>query len=180
MDGLAGHLVGVGVVIHPLVVFVGADGVVYFPLLPVGMAQQQGIIEPGALQNRLRAALGEDRMILGDLHVDHDGPGHGGGDMVLLIPEEGTHGAAGEHIGDVVIRAGVEASILAFPGIKSALPAILFCLFQRAGQRLDAVAHHGAGHLRLGVEEIVQNEHFAVPEDRPLVGLAGKSPGRDG
>ena len=178
-EGLPGHAVGIGVVVDPLVVLIRADHIQNFPAVTGGAPDQQGVIEPCALQHRPRAALDQQAVVPGGERIEHHRPGHGGGNMDLLIPEEGPHGTLGEHVRHVVVGAGVKAALLALPGVKRTLPAIGFCLLQGPGQSLNAVAHHGPGHLGLGIQEVVQDEHFAVPEDSPLIGLSGEAPSGD-
>ena len=100
--------------------------------------------------------------------------------MNLLIPEVGAHGAVGEHVHHVEIGAALLAAFLAFPGVKRPPKAVFRRLFPRPVQGFDAVAQKGFGDFRLGVHEHGKEEHFRIPEDGPLVGLAGKPPGRNG
>ena len=100
--------------------------------------------------------------------------------MYLPVPEVGAHRPPRKDVRHIVIRAGIIAAFLTFPGIKGSAQAIFPRFGARAIQGIDAVAHQRLGDFRQGGQIEIEHEHLCIPEYGAFVGLAGKTARRDG
>ena len=183
LEGLAdvpgGHVVGEGVVVHMLLVLVGADHVVDVQPAVVALLQAAGP-ELAGVEDQLIAAAVHEVLVAGGLIVFPGAVGDVGGDVLLDEAGPDLGGQAGDDVGRAPDRghlAVVDPGGL--PGELGALVVVGGGLFVGAGQAEPAVLLQAAGDGGVAVDEVGQDEHLGVPEGVALVPLAGQALGAD-
>ena len=177
---VGGHVVGVGVVVHMLLVFVGADDVGIFVAVMLRLPFRPAGPEAGRVDDDFIAIAIQEILIAGGPEVLLHRKGNIHRDVQLQNARPNFGGLAGDHVRCAPERRDLAVVLpCGFPRIHRTLAAVFGGFFPGTGQRVVAVFQQSAGRFGLGEQEIGENENFRIPEGMALVAFAAETLGPD-
>jgi len=176
LDVPAREDIGVGVVVHALMVLVGTHHEADVVPAIVSQRRARGP-EARRLEQHLDAHRGHEDIVGGGLPVLPHAPRDVGRDVVLHEPaEDGDHLAVRP---DAVGRRGLHALVGGLPRVQRPAVAHVARLLASPGEVAVAVGQQRARRLRMGVDEEGEHEDLRVPEHVQEVAHAAQAAGAD-
>src|SRR5215469_12832182 len=173
----ARHNIGVGIVVYMLVILIRSDNTTDVAVaIPFRLGTARP--EPPRLEENLGPCLEEEVYILSCLPVLPDRICDVCGNVLFLLPAKDIDDPA---VGtNNLLRRRLHTSVRRLPGVHGAAPSHLGRLLPRAVDRPEAIHEQRAGRFRPGEDVERQQIYFRVPEDMPVIVVAGEPACSDG